>query len=39
MMRTLRKKYKNPVVWMIIASMVLSVVFSLVVSVAGFFVK
>jgi hypothetical protein len=39
MMRTFRKKYKNPVVWTVIISMVLSVVFSLLVSLASFFVK
>ena len=39
MMRKFRKNYKNIVVWGIIASLVLSIVFSLVVSMATIFVQ
>lgn len=39
MMRKLRKNYKNIVVWGIIVSLVLSIIFSLLVSVATVFVQ
>jgi len=39
MSRKFRKNYKNIVVWGIIASLVLSIVFSLVVSMATIFVQ